>query len=490
MNIKKSFDITGKIETLICGEGDLPTVIGGYASLNTVDKESHILTLNALKNATAKFLSNSNFCNLMYEHSSIQIGQIVPEYNVNGKTYTTHVDEKGLFVVGILRTDSDKVNEVRKLIKSKELGAFSIRGKASNVTPIIENGIVCLSIDELELLEVTACKNGKHPDAGFEVLKGIDVNENNDDNKNWMVGSMDIYKNNETNEVYIDGDESNSNAIFIRDIIKTLDLSKGSEVHFNERLKDLLKLEDNGLEKVDISLNNVIKNKDSESINSITVKELVKSISDQLMENSEPIDTIDITDLTKSISNQLKEDLKDTLSIKGINDKDGKEGKEEVKGETEEEETQEGEGAGLDKIKKIDYEFDEKEKQAARKSNKLIKGCSTTFGIAKGKVYIHQGEQAPKGSSVGVGPRGGKYYESTGDKKDGLKYVDTGSFKMTGSAHVELPKVERVINDNKDKDESEILKIVKKFINENYTGHLQDQLMENVNKLIDKNIND
>ena len=56
-------------------------MIGGYASIEIVDKQNDLITLNALKDSVTKFMGDSKFRNVMTNHSNVQVGEVVDSYN-------------------------------------------------------------------------------------------------------------------------------------------------------------------------------------------------------------------------------------------------------------------------------------------------------------------------------------------------------------------------------------------------------------------------
>ena len=55
-------------------------MIGGYASIEIVDKQNDLITLNALKTAVTKFMEDKKFRNVMTNHSNVQVGEVVDSY--------------------------------------------------------------------------------------------------------------------------------------------------------------------------------------------------------------------------------------------------------------------------------------------------------------------------------------------------------------------------------------------------------------------------
>ena len=88
-------------------------MIGGYASIEIVDKQNDLITLKALEDAVKKYMENAKFRNVMTNHSNVQVGEVVESYrDKNGKLWKTEVDDVGFFVVIKLRDDIEKAKEI------------------------------------------------------------------------------------------------------------------------------------------------------------------------------------------------------------------------------------------------------------------------------------------------------------------------------------------------------------------------------------------
>ena len=60
-------------------------VIGGYASIEVVDKQNDLITLKALNEAVVKFMDDKKFRNVMSNHSNVQVGGVIESYrDTNG----------------------------------------------------------------------------------------------------------------------------------------------------------------------------------------------------------------------------------------------------------------------------------------------------------------------------------------------------------------------------------------------------------------------
>ena len=58
-------------------------VIGGYASIEIVDKQNDLVTLDALETAVSKYMDEKKYRNVMSNHSNVQVGEVIPKYRDN-----------------------------------------------------------------------------------------------------------------------------------------------------------------------------------------------------------------------------------------------------------------------------------------------------------------------------------------------------------------------------------------------------------------------
>jgi len=148
-------------------------IIGGYASLEIVDKQNDLVTLEALETAVNKFMDEKKYRNVMSNHSNVQVGEVVDTYrDKNGSVHKTQVDDVGFYVVIKLRDDIEKAKEISRGIRKGTLRSFSIGGQAiSKKSRKSDDFGEYNEIDELELHEVTICEKGINPEAKFDILK-------------------------------------------------------------------------------------------------------------------------------------------------------------------------------------------------------------------------------------------------------------------------------------------------------------------------------
>ena len=157
---------------ILKGSRNQPLVIAGYASVDVVDKQNDLITLDALKDASDKFMKGE-YKNVMITHSNVQVGEVVNNWSDSkGNVLKTGVDETGLFVVIKMRQDIEKAKEVARDIRRGKLRSFSIGGQALHKANKYDADIgTYKEIDKLELHEVTICEEGINPEAKFEIIK-------------------------------------------------------------------------------------------------------------------------------------------------------------------------------------------------------------------------------------------------------------------------------------------------------------------------------
>ena len=147
--------------------------IGGYASIEIVDKQNDLITLEALGESVKKFMKAPKYRNVMTNHSNVQVGEVVKEYrDDSGRLWKTDVDDVGFFVVIKLRSDIEKAKEVSREIRKGSLRSFSIGGQALEKKKRNNNELGDYNeISKLELHEITICEKGINPEAKFDILK-------------------------------------------------------------------------------------------------------------------------------------------------------------------------------------------------------------------------------------------------------------------------------------------------------------------------------
>ena len=157
---------------ILKGRNNEPLVIAGYASVDVVDKQNDLITLDALKDASNKFMKG-DYKNVMITHSNVQVGEVIDNWtDSKGNVLKTQVDDTGLFVVIKLRDDIEKAREVGREIRRGNLRSFSIGGQALHKSNRYDPDVgTYKEIDKLELHEVTICEEGINPEAKFDIVK-------------------------------------------------------------------------------------------------------------------------------------------------------------------------------------------------------------------------------------------------------------------------------------------------------------------------------
>ena len=183
-------------------------IIGGYASIEIVDKQNDLITLKALDEAVQKFMRETKYRNVMTNHSNVQVGEVLKNYrDSTGRLWKTGVDDVGFFVVIKLRDDIEKAKEVGREIRKGHLRSFSIGGQALEKRRKTSEELGEFNeISKLELHEVTICEKGINPEAKFDILKQ-DV-EKMGELENALNELNDLLK--EANQIKKEGEEMTS----------------------------------------------------------------------------------------------------------------------------------------------------------------------------------------------------------------------------------------------------------------------------------------
>jgi len=183
-------------------------MIGGYASIEVVDKQNDLITLKALQTAVKKFMEDKKFRNVMTNHSNVQVGEVIDSYrDKSGKLWKSEVDDVGFFVVIKLRDDIEKAKEVGRGIRKGTLRSFSIGGQALQKVKKSHGELGEYNeISKLELHEVTICEKGINPEAKFDILKRDKGDEKMSDKLEKALDELDVLL--KEVEMLREGDES------------------------------------------------------------------------------------------------------------------------------------------------------------------------------------------------------------------------------------------------------------------------------------------
>jgi very-short-patch-repair endonuclease/phage head maturation protease len=134
-------------------------IIMGYASVAMVDRENQKISIEALREAVKRFMSDGRYRIISIFHSDAVIGRVLPRWTdpKSGKIHKTEVDDVGWKVVVELRDDIELANKVWDEIIKGNLRSFSVAGTAKKKHDSTSSGTQYTEIDELDLLEVTVC---------------------------------------------------------------------------------------------------------------------------------------------------------------------------------------------------------------------------------------------------------------------------------------------------------------------------------------------
>jgi HK97 family phage prohead protease len=169
MNIKElsitkiPFALRGNIHVM---KSDGSRIIAGYANVAIVDSEDQFIPVETLKKGIECLLNDPCYSNLMLVHQNIQIGKIIDKYG----EHTTHVDDKGLFIVAEIRKDLKIADEIWQAILNNDINGFSIGCEVINSHKKCDD-IKCVTIlDEINIFEVSVCTKPVNEESGFIII--------------------------------------------------------------------------------------------------------------------------------------------------------------------------------------------------------------------------------------------------------------------------------------------------------------------------------
>jgi HK97 family phage prohead protease len=183
---KNSFNLKGDItippQCLLKEDGR--RIIAGYASIVEIDLADDLITEEALRYGLSKLIEDERYANIMLSHTDIQIGHILKDYN----GLTTHVDDKGLFIIAELRKGFKYADMIWDEILNGEINAFSIGGyvEEGGEERVCDGDKCWNQINKISLFEVSVCEYPCNVKSGFIILnKNKDnVNDNVENNVN------------------------------------------------------------------------------------------------------------------------------------------------------------------------------------------------------------------------------------------------------------------------------------------------------------------
>ena len=151
---------------------DVPTVVGGYASVEVIDREGHLITVKALKKAFYNFMKSFRTRNIMIAHTDVQVGWPLPAYiNEAGQVFKSGVDDRGLYLISEIRPDTEIANKVRRGVNDGIYKSYSIAGTALEKKIVTKGDKTFMQVDKLELAEITICEKPVNQDSNFNMLK-------------------------------------------------------------------------------------------------------------------------------------------------------------------------------------------------------------------------------------------------------------------------------------------------------------------------------
>ena len=185
-----SFDILTK--------SDDQFIIAGYGSYNCVDVQKDRIRPEVIGPAFDKMMSIPERRNLIWNHSNVQIGRILPTFkDRSGRLWKSGADANGLFIVAEIFNDITIAKKAKELMIKGHFLSFSIGGAAlaRSKECVVEKGRQsCYSnVTEMELYEVTSCEKGANQYAkGFILEKDIEKQLDN------MLATNDLEQSNDT----------------------------------------------------------------------------------------------------------------------------------------------------------------------------------------------------------------------------------------------------------------------------------------------------
>lgn len=162
---RSMLNLIGKLE--VVSKSKNRRIIAGYGNIAVVDSQNQLIPLETLKAGLNTLLSDMTYANLMLSHNNVQVGKILRNY---GKL-TTHVDDKGLYIVAELRDDIETANEIWEKILKGEINGFSIGCEVLSEPREVCDANGCVTyLDKINILEVSICSRPVNEMSGFTVI--------------------------------------------------------------------------------------------------------------------------------------------------------------------------------------------------------------------------------------------------------------------------------------------------------------------------------
>ena len=159
---------------------DTDIILGGYASWDLVDPERDIITVEAQTKGLQRFLKQPpEYQSITINHKEFKLAQPMLKYtDPQNKTYYTHVNEKGTYLISKLRNDNLKTTKIyREKARKGELTHYSISGIPLTPPKIVKaaDGLDARRIDDIEYWAITLCEKdvveAVNPKAIVSVIK-------------------------------------------------------------------------------------------------------------------------------------------------------------------------------------------------------------------------------------------------------------------------------------------------------------------------------
>lgn len=147
-------------------------IIGGYASVDIIDREKQRIPIQALRDSSKRFMDNPFFRIVTIFHSDVPVGRVLPKWTnpSTGETFITHVDDTGWWVVCEIRNDIEISNKVWSEIRKGNLRSFSIAGSSRDKLQKVDGGIMYEQVNTLDTCEIAVCEIPVNSMSHFDVL--------------------------------------------------------------------------------------------------------------------------------------------------------------------------------------------------------------------------------------------------------------------------------------------------------------------------------
>jgi len=149
-------------------------ILYGPATWELLDREGDLITTEAQVKFLRKLFTKAAYKAIMDEHTNFQAGEPLRKYVTgDGRTYLSHVHEKGLMLVAKVRPDDglQKTKELRRKVLSGQYRSFSIAGRPIDFKEEFVKGQRIVYHYDIDPDEISLCKEGVNPKARFQVIQ-------------------------------------------------------------------------------------------------------------------------------------------------------------------------------------------------------------------------------------------------------------------------------------------------------------------------------